>query len=60
MLEGLVREIKDPFKKEEVINPIEVSVYLELIKDKCDRKDKNEIAEDLFNQLIDKKTKKYK
>ena len=57
MLENaLVREIKDPFKQEEVITPIEVNVYLELLKDKYDGKDNGEeFAEDLFNQLMDKK-----
>ncbi len=57
MLENaLVREIKDPFKKEVNVDPIEVKVYLELLnykKNSDDNKDK--IAEDLFNQLMDKK-----
>ena len=59
MLENvLVREIKDPFKKEEDIKPIEVKVYLELLKDKKSIiDDRNEFAEELFNQLIDKKKK---
>lgn len=58
MLEGaLVREIKDPFKKEEMINPFEIKVYLDLLKKKQQKPDNtNEIAEDLFNQLMDKKT----
>ena len=59
MVEGaLVREIKDPFKQEKIITSIEVSVYLELLKDKKDMKNNNkEIAEDLFNQLMDQKKK---
>lgn len=57
MLENaLVREIKDPFKKEVNMDPIEVKVYLELLNDKKNSDDnKDKIAEDLFKQLMDKK-----
>ena len=53
----LIKEIKDPFRPVETFNPGEVKVYLELIKDKNVNNDNSEIAEDIFNQLIDKKKK---
>jgi len=53
----LIKEIKDPFIKTDEFNPGEVKVYLELIKDKKESNDNSEIAEDIFNQLIDKKKK---
>ena len=53
----LIKEIKDPFRPVEEFNPGEVKVYLELIKDKKENKDNSDIAEDIFNQLMDKKKK---
>lgn len=54
----LIKEIKDPFRQVEIFNPGEVKVYQELIKDKKENNDNSEIAEDIFNQLMDKNKKK--
>lgn len=53
----LIKEIKDPFRKVEEFNPGEIKVYLELIKDKKEKNDNSELAEDIFNQLMDKNKK---
>lgn len=53
----LIKEIKDPFRPVEEFNPGEVKVYLELIKDKKEKNDNKELAEDIFNQLMDKSKK---
>ena len=53
----LIKEIKEPFRPVEEFNQGEVKVYLELIKDKKENKDNSDIAEDIFNQLMDKKKK---
>ena len=54
---SLIKEIKEPFRKTEDFNPGEIKVYLELIKDKRENNDNSELAEDIFNQLIDKNKK---
>ena len=53
----LIKEIKEPFRQVETFNPGEVKVYLELIKDKSANNDNSELAEDIFNQLMDKSKK---
>lgn len=53
----LIKKIKDPFRQIDDFNPGEVKVYLELIKAKKEKNDNSDIAEDIFNQLIEKKKK---
>lgn len=55
MEEVLVREIRDPFRNEKQIDPIEINLYSRLIKKKNIKNDDNEIAKDLYDQLIDNK-----
>lgn len=52
---AIVKEIIDPFKKEEKLNPIEINLYSKLINKKVVKSDDNEIAKDLYDQLIDVK-----
>lgn len=53
----LIKEIKEPFRQVDNFNPGEIKVYLELIKDKSANNDNSELAEDIFNQLMDKSKK---
>lgn len=56
----LVRKINDPYKHEEEIKPVELRLYSNLIRSKESFNDDNEVAKEIFNQLIDRKNDKEK
>lgn len=56
MEEVIAREIVNPLKKEPCITPIEMKVYSDLMHKNKETNDNCEVAKDLYDQLIDKKT----
>lgn len=54
----LAKEIIDPLKKEIEVKPIEIKVFSQLINKKEVLNDSNEIAKELYDQLVDTKEKK--
>lgn len=55
MSELLVKKIIDPFRPKEKITAVEIKMYSQMIKNKPKKNDDNELAKDIFSQLIDTK-----
>lgn len=55
MAELIVKEIVNPFRKEEKISNIELDLYSKLINKKKIVNDNSDIVKDFFGQLMDKK-----
>lgn len=54
----LVRKIVDPCNHEKEIKSVELKMYSNLIRSKDYSNDDNEVAKEIFNQLVDRKSDK--
>jgi len=58
MIENLlVKQIINVDKPEEKINSIEIKLYSDLIKKKNEKDNRDELAKDIFYQLVDERIK---
>lgn len=58
MIENLlVKQIINVDKPEEKINSIEIKLYSDLIKKKNEKDNRDELAKDIFCQLVDERIK---